>query len=108
MALTIGILQGDDIGLEVVPECVKVMREAAARTALDIDWRPTPIAREAHEAFGHTIPPGTLETLATYDGWILGPIGHREYPRNDPTWVNAHPVFRLHFGLYANYKPFKS
>jgi len=108
MALTLGILEGDDIGLEVVPECVKVMKEAAAKVDLAIDWRPMPIARKGHATHGHTLPPGTLETLATYDGWILGPIGHREYPRNDPTWVNVHPIFRLHFGLYANYKPFKS
>lgn len=108
MTLTIGILEGDDIGLEVVPECVKIMKEAAARTGLAINWRPMPIARKGHEATGHTLPPGTLETLATFDGWILGPIGHREYPKNDPTWVNAHPVFRLHFGFYANYKPVKS
>jgi 3-isopropylmalate dehydrogenase len=108
MALIIGVLEGDDIGLEVVPECVKAMKEAAAKAGLAIDWRPTPIARKAHEQFGHTIPPGTLETLGTFDGWILGPIGHREYPKNDPTWVNAHPVFRLHYGFYANYKPFKS
>lgn len=108
MTLTIGILEGDDIGREVVPECVKVMREAASKVGLDIAWKPMPIAREGHRVSGHTIPPGTLETLATFDGWILGPIGHREYPKNDPTWVNAHPVFRLHFGFYANYKPFKS
>lgn len=108
MTLTIGILEGDDIGLEVVPECVKVMKEAAAKAGLAIDWRPLPIGRKAHDTAGHTIPPGTLETLATFDGWVLGPIGHREYPKNDPTWVNAHPVFRLHFGFYANYKPFKS
>jgi 3-isopropylmalate dehydrogenase len=108
VTLTIGILEGDDIGLEVVPECVKVMKAAAAKSGLAIDWRPTPIARKAHDELGHTLPPGTLETLQTFDGWILGPLGHREYPRNDPTWVNAHPVFRVHFGLYANYKPFKS
>jgi 3-isopropylmalate dehydrogenase len=108
MALQIGILDGDDIGLEVVPECVKVMKAAASAVGLDIDWRPLPIARTAHEQLGHTIPPGTLETLATLDGWILGPIGHREYPKSDPTWVNAHPVFRKHFQFYANYKPFRS
>ena len=108
MTLKIGILDGDDIGLEVVTECVKVMKAAAARTGLAIEWRPVPIARKAHDELGHTIPPGTLETLEALDGWVLGPIGHREYPRGDPTWVNAHPVFRTHFGFYANYKPFKS
>ena len=108
MALKIGILEGDDIGLEVVPECVKVMRVAAAKTGLAIDWRPVPIARKAHDDLGHTVPPGTLETLAALDGWVLGPIGHREYPKNDPTWVNAHPLFRTHFQFFANYKPFRS
>ena len=106
--LSIGILEGDDIGHEVVPECIKVMTAAAARAKLDIAWKPVPIARRAHQQFGHTVPPGTLETLTALDGWVLGPIGHREYPRNDPTWLNAHPLFRTHFGLYANYKPFKS
>ena len=106
--LKLGIREGDDIGLEVVPECIKVMKAAAARAGLDIDWKPVPIARRAHEQFGHTVPAGTLETLTALDGWVLGPIGHREYPRNDPTWLYAHPLFRTHFGLYANYKPFKS
>lgn len=108
MTLNIGILLGDDIGPEVVPECVKVMKAAADKTGLEIGWLPLPIARKAHEDFGHTIPPGTLETLDKLDGWILGPIGHREYPKNDPTWVNAHPVLRTHFQFFANYKPFKS
>lgn len=107
-ACRLGILKGDDIGLEVVPECVKVMRAAAERVGLGIDWVDVPIGKEAHRQTGHTVPPGTLEFLDTLDGWVLGPIGHREYPRNDPTWVNAHPLFRIHFGLYANYKPFKS
>ncbi len=106
--LRVGILEGDDIGLEVVPECVKVMRAAAAKADLSIEWHPVPIARRAHEQLGHTLPPGTLETLDGLDGWLLGPIGHREYPRGDPTWVNVHPVFRKHFQLFANYKPFKS
>ena len=106
--LKIGILEGDDIGLEVVPECVKIMKEAAAAESLEIDWRPMPIARKGHELTGKTIPDGTLEALGALDGWVLGPIGHREYPKNDPTWVNAHPVFRLHFQFFANYKPFRS
>jgi 3-isopropylmalate dehydrogenase len=106
--LNIAILEGDDIGLEVVPECVKVMKEAASREGLEIEWKPMPIARRGHELTGKTIPDGTLDELKALGAWILGPIGHREYPKDDPTWVNAHPVFRLHFELFANYKPFRS
>ena len=42
--LKIGILLGDDIGLEVVPEAVKVMKAAAAKTGLAIAWSEHAIA----------------------------------------------------------------
>ena len=56
--MKIGILLGDDIGLEVVPECVKVMKAAAAKTGLPIDWHPFPIGKAGHEVHGNTLPDG--------------------------------------------------
>jgi 3-isopropylmalate dehydrogenase len=102
----IGILPGDDIGLEVVPECVKVMKAAAAKTGLEVEWQALPIGRRAHETHGHTMPEETVEALKRVDGWILGPIGHNAYPRNDPTWIN--PPLRKMFELFASVKPVKS
>jgi isocitrate/isopropylmalate dehydrogenase len=81
--LKIGVLLGDDIGLEVVPECVKVIKAAAARTGLAVDWRPLPIGRRGHEEHGDTLPAVTEQALRDLDGWIMGPIGHAAYPRND-------------------------
>ena len=104
--LKLGILLGDDIGLEVVPEAVKVMKAAAKKAELDIDWHPLPIGRKAHETHGHTLPPGTVETLTGFDGWLLGPIGHSAYPRDDPTWIN--PPLRKKFELFASVKPVRS
>ncbi len=104
--LKIGILEGDDIGLEVVPECVKVMKAAAAKTGLEIEWLPLPIGVQAHKSHGHTVPQVTVDTLATVDGWVQGPIGHNAYPRSDPTWVN--PPLRKTFELFASIKPVKS
>jgi len=104
--LKIGILLGDDIGLEVVPEAVKVMKAAAAKTGLEIEWHPLPIGRKAHEEFGHTIPPGTEERLRGLHGWLMGPIGHSAYPQKDPTWVM--PPFRKTFELFASVKPVRS
>lgn len=77
--MKIGILLGDDIGLEVVPEAVKVMKAAAGKTGLEIDWRPLPIGRSAHETHGHTVPASTVEALRSADGWVLGPMGHNAY-----------------------------
>jgi 3-isopropylmalate dehydrogenase len=106
--LKIGILEGDDIGLEVVPECVKTMRAAAQNAGLPIEWHPMPIGRKALDTVGHTLPPGTLEKLDTLDGWVLGPIGHQAYPKDNPNAINPHPILRKHFDLFANIRPAKS
>ena len=104
--LKIGILPGDDIGLEVVPEAVKVIQAAAAKTGLAIEWQELPIGKRGHELHGNTLPPVTAQALEHCDGWIMGPIGHSAYPRNDPTWVM--PPVRKRFQLFASIKPVKS
>ncbi len=103
----IGILEGDDIGHEVVPAAVRIARQAAATAKLEIEWVDLPIGRRALDTLGHTMPEGTLELLATLDGWILGPIGHREYPKV-PEAINPHPILRKHFDLFANVRPTRS
>ena len=55
--MKIGVLLGDDIGLEIVPETVKVMKAAASRSGLAIDWQPLPIGKAGHELEGNTLPP---------------------------------------------------
>ena len=104
--LRIGILMGEDIGLEVVPEAVKVMKAAASKVDLDVEWTEVPIGREAHRLHGHTMPEESVKALAPLDGWICGPIGHGSYPRGDPTWIM--PPLRKRFDLFASVKPVKS
>jgi 3-isopropylmalate dehydrogenase len=106
VSLMIGILLGDDIGHEVVPECIKVMQAAASRTGLVIDWQTLPIGRHGHEEHGNTLPAMTEVALKNLDGWIMGPIGHAAYPRNDPTWVM--PPVRKKFELFAAIRPSRS
>ena len=104
--LKIGMLLGDDIGLEVVPEAVKVMKAAAAKTGLAVEWQELPIGKKGHELHGHTMPQPTVDALRGMDGWICGPIGHGAYPRNDPTWIM--PPLRKRFDLFASIKPVRS
>jgi 3-isopropylmalate dehydrogenase len=101
--LKIGILLGDDIGLEVVPECVKVMKTAAAHSGLAIEWQELPIGKAGHEQHGNTLPAVTEQGLRGMDGWIMGPIGHAAYPRGDATWVM--PPVRKKFDLFAALRP---
>ncbi len=105
--LTIGILNGDDIGHEIVPASVRIAKAAAARTGLAIDWRPMPIGHSALDTLGTTMPEDTLDKLSVLDGFILGPIGHRAYPKV-PGAINPHPILRKHFGLFANVRPTRS
>lgn len=104
--LKIGVLLGDDIGLEVVPEAVKVMKAAAKKTGLEVEWQELPIGKRGHELHGHTMPPSTVAALEKMDGFLCGPIGHAAYPRNDPTWIM--PPLRKRLDLYASIKPVKS
>ena len=103
----IGVLEGDDIGHEIVPASVEVVKAAAAKHGLDIEWVPLPIGRHALDTHGHTLPAVTLDTLPKLDGWILGPIGHRDYPKR-PEAINPHPILRKRFDLFANVRPTRS
>jgi 3-isopropylmalate dehydrogenase len=105
--LVLGVLDGDDIGHEVVPAAVEVASAAAARHGLRIDWRPMPVGRRALDTLGASLPEGTLQTLARMDGFVLGPIGHRDYPKV-PGAINPHPIMRKHFNLFANVRPTRS
>ncbi|MCT7376766.1 isocitrate/isopropylmalate dehydrogenase family protein [Chelativorans salis] len=106
-ALKIGILEGDDIGHEVVPASVRIAKAAAEAAGMAIDWVDVPIGRRALDTHGFTMPEGTLDTLGALDGWILGPIGHREYPKI-PEAINPHPILRKRFDLFANVRPTRS
>ena len=105
--LVLGVLNGDDIGHEVVPAAVAIASAAADRQGLRIAWRPMPIGRNALDTHGSTLPEGTLDTLAKMNGFVLGPIGHREYPKG-PGAINPHPIMRKHFNLFANVRPTRS
>ena len=106
MTFKIGILNGDGIGLEVVPESVKVMTAAADRAGLELAWSELPVGEAAHAQYGTTIPDDTVAALKNQHGFILGPFGHAAYPQNDPTWVFP-PLRKMH-DLFASVKPVKS
>ena len=90
--LRIGILNGDDMGHEIVPATVEITRAAAALHGVAIEWSPLPIGRIALDTHGHTLPPATL------DGWILGPIGHRAHRRSDAVGPRDHTHNRSNDG----------
>lgn len=105
----IGILKGDDIGLEIVPVAVQVLQTAIEKyKEIKVDWVDLPIGYPCYLENGETLPESTLNTLYELDGWIMGPIGHMAYPKNDPKAINPHPLLRRQFDLVSNIRPAKS
>jgi len=105
----IGVLLGDDIGPEIVPQAVAILVAATEMApGLRLEFVHFPVGADAYKTTGYTLPPGTLERLAKLDGWILGPLGHAAYPRGDANALNPHPIIRRHFDLYANIRPSRS
>lgn len=104
----LGIMEGDDIGREVVPVAVRVVQKAMAKYAVSVEWVTLPVGFSAYQELGETLPQSTLEELYGMDGWILGPIGHMAYPKGDPKAMNPHPVIRRQYDLVSNIRPAKS
>jgi 3-isopropylmalate dehydrogenase len=105
----IGVLPGDDIGLEIVPVAVSVLQAALQRfPGAAIDWVELPVGMPSYRRSGETCPPATLDALYGLDGWILGPIGHMAYPKDDPRAINPHPIIRRNYDLVSNIRPTRS
>jgi 3-isopropylmalate dehydrogenase len=105
----LGILKGDDIGLEIVPVAVQVLKAAVEKyNDIKIEWTDLPVGYSSYLNNGETLPEKTLSNLLELDGWILGPIGHMAYPKNDAKAINPHPILRRQFDLVSNIRPSKS
>ena len=106
MIYKIGVLKGDDIGLEVVPAAVQVIKEALSLfPEIEVDWIDLPIGYTSYLESGYTFPIETQEKLKELTGWILGPIGHMAYPKDDPNAINPHPIIRKKFDMHSNVRP---
>jgi 3-isopropylmalate dehydrogenase len=102
---SIAVLDGDDIGPEVVAATVRVLERAVARRGGTIEWVRLPAGVAALTEWGSTLPDRTVERLREIPGWILGPVSHRDYPTGDPRYRNPSGFLRKSFELFSNIRP---
>jgi len=102
--LTIAVIAGDGVGLEVVPQAKRVLENAAHKHNLsfafqDFDWGASHFFR-----WGKMMPSGALDLLQPCDAILLGAVGHPDIP--DHTTLNGLllPIRRA-FDQYANVRP---
>ncbi len=101
------ILRGDGIGPEVVDEGLKVLRAAARRTKISLDFQEALLGGVAIDATGDPLPTETLRLCREAHAILLGAVG-------GPKWDFLPSVKRPEQGLlqlrralqlYANLRP---
>jgi tartrate dehydrogenase/decarboxylase/D-malate dehydrogenase len=84
---SIAVLPGDGVGLEVMPEALKVLDTLARRH--DVTWKYTHFdwGSDYYFEHGRMMPAGGIEQLRPFDAILLGAVGHPDIP--DHTTLNG-------------------
>jgi tartrate dehydrogenase/decarboxylase / D-malate dehydrogenase len=96
----IGVIAGDGVGKEVVPEGIRAMEAAVA----DLRFELFPWGCEYFERTGRMMPEGALEMLHRYDAIYLGACGWPTVPDHVSLWGLLLPI-RKAFEQYVNLRP---
>ena len=104
--LSIAMIPGDGVGLEVMPEARRVLDAVAERSGVgfrctELEWGTAYYFRH-----GHMMPPDGIDRLRPFDAILLGAVGHPEVA--DHTTLNGLllPIRRA-FDQYACVRPAK-
>jgi 3-isopropylmalate dehydrogenase len=98
----------DGIGPEITAATMEVLQAAdqAFGLGLTFDFEDTGFV--SLEKYGTTLRDDTIARAKTYDGIILGPQSHMDYPARDKGGVNVSAGFRVKLDLFANVRPARS
>ncbi len=105
----IAVLPGDGVGPEVIREAMKVLKRAAARFGIPLEFEEGIVGGAAIDRHGTPLPPDTRKLCETCDAILFGAVGG---PRWDNLPVDRRPekgllALRKELQLYANLRPVK-
>lgn len=99
------VLPCDGIGPEITKATIEVLEAVDARFDLGLDFTYEDAGFASLEKHGITLRDETLERARGYDGIILGPQSHMDYPPREQGGRNVSAAFRVGLDLYANIRP---
>src|SRR5215469_17656652 len=102
------VLPGDGIGPEISQATIAVLEAADRRFKLDLFFDYDDVGFDSLKKHGTTLRDETLAKARTYDGIILGPQSHMDYPPREQGGRNVSAGFRVGLDLYANVRPARS
>jgi tartrate dehydrogenase/decarboxylase / D-malate dehydrogenase len=100
----IGVIPGDGIGQEVVPEAQRVLTAAGDRFGAFFAFQEFDWGSEHYFRHGVMMPPAALDLLRACDAILLGAVGHPDIPDHITLNGLLLPI-RRGFDLYANVRP---
>ncbi len=104
MTYRIALIPGDGIGLEVVPEGVRVLHELAGRYKFGIEFTEFPYSCDYYTKHGVMMPADGLDRLRPFDAILLGAVGAPGVPDHVSLWGLLIPI-RRSFDQYVNMRP---
>jgi 3-isopropylmalate dehydrogenase len=107
-AMRILVLPCDGIGPEITAATMQVLETADRLFGLGLNFDYEDAGFTSLEKYGTTLRDETLAKARGYDGIILGPQSHMDYPARDKGGVNVSAGFRGKLDLYANVRPARS
>lgn len=109
MAKKIVVIPGDGIGKEITDSAVEVLKKAAAKYGLELDYEYKDAGGTAYDKFGTPLPEDTLEACRAADGVLFGAVGGDKWDNVEPSLRPEKAILGLRkgLGLYANLRPVK-
>ncbi len=99
------ILAGDGIGPEIVEGAIQVLQAVDSKYSLKIELDYDDVGFTSLAKYGTTLRDELLERAKSYDGIVLGPQSHMDYPPPAQGGINISASFRVKLDLYANIRP---
>jgi tartrate dehydrogenase/decarboxylase/D-malate dehydrogenase len=104
MDYRIALIPGDGIGLEVVPEGVRVLRELSHRFSFNMEFAEFPYSCQYYSEHGVMMPEDGIERLRPFDAILLGAVGDPRLSDHISLWGLLIPI-RRSFNQYVNMRP---
>jgi tartrate dehydrogenase/decarboxylase/D-malate dehydrogenase len=104
MGLKIALVPGDGIGLEVVPEGVRVLEALSQLYGFEIYFEEFPYSCNHYLKYHVMIPENGIEEFMKFDALLLGAVGHPEVPDHVSLWGLLIPI-RRQMQQYVNLRP---
>ena len=103
-SLNIALIPGDGIGMDVMPEGVRVLEAAASKHGFSLEWQEFDWSCETYLKTGSMMPEDGIDQLSGKDAVYLGAAGFPGVPDHISLWGLLIKIRRA-FDQYINLRP---